>query len=105
MFLFTLGAPSFIIFAGMQKPRASDLLQDVSTTDWYLLGLKLLDDDVERMNIIESNNQGKSEAALREVLIRWYTKSKRPTWCALIRALKDIQEIGLASKLEAKYLS
>ena len=94
---------SFILFAGTQKPRASDLLQDVCTTKWYLLGLKLLDDDVKSMNIIKSNHHGNSAAALQEVLMLWLERNERPTWCALIRALKDIREIGLASRLEAKY--
>ena len=81
----------------------SDLLGDVKTTKWYLLGLKLTNEDRATMNVIKANNRGDVEGALQDTFSHWLDVCEHPTWQAVVTALRKIGENNLAGKLEQKY--
>ena len=88
-----------IIYA--EKPRLSDLIREVRTTQWYRFGLELTNDDVASMDIIGVYNRDMQEA-LRATFKHWLAVCEHPTWQTVITALRKIEENHLALELEQK---
>ena len=86
----------------MNTPTLEELLDNIRTTEWYRLGLKLglKEDDLD---IIESNRKSDSSGALRDVLKKWRRQSENPTWRVIVQALRDIDEVSAARSLEDKF--
>lgn len=79
-----------------------ELLDNVSTTKWFRLGLKLglTQDELE---IIESDRRLDASEALMKVLREWLRQSEKPTWRAVVQAMRAVGEVRKASSLEDKF--
>ena len=80
------------------KPLLRDLLNDVKTTNWYRLGLEL-DIDSHSLDIIEVDGV-KVDDRLRLLFQKWLRVCTKPSWRAVVNALRTIGEEALATKLE-----
>ena len=89
------------------KPKPSDL--DVALkrlVNWqgfaiYLPGM----DDFSIISSIENSCQGSEiERAKKQMLARWLSLDKNPTWSSVVKALKKAEENSLAKKVE-EYVS
>ena len=88
--------------AGMNTPTLDQLLDNIRTTEWFRLGLKLgvkLDD----LDIIEKDRRLDSSGALMDMLRKWLKEHKNPTWSGVVRAMTEIGEVSKASMLEDKF--
>ena len=86
----------------MNTPTLDELLDNISTTEWFRLGLKLglTSDELE---VIESDKKSDSSGALMAVLRKWLKQSDNPTWRAVVGAMRDIGEVKKARDLEDKF--
>ena len=80
----------------------ADLLREVTTSKWYILGLELTNDDRASMNVINKNNQNNVNGALKDTFNLWLDKCEHPTWQAVTTALRKIGEDNLADSLKQK---
>ena len=72
------------------------------STDWYNLGIELLDseqEDEEALYEIKSNCNNASECC-REMFQLWLRKCPSATWDQLIQALRDVDLNTAAVKIE-----
>lgn len=74
----------------------------MKTIQWKKLGRKLGIEEFE-LNAIEENNPKNTKRALEDVLSQWHGSTAKPTWRAVVDALKAIKEIRLATKLEEDF--
>ena len=83
----------------MKKPKLTELMDNVKVTEWYMLGLHL-DNDEREMDFIKKDDK---KAALQETFQLWLKTCPKPTWLAIVAALKKISQNYLASKVEEKF--
>ena len=88
--------------SGIQAPTLEELLDNVKTTEWFHLGLKL-GIKQEALAVIQSNKKLDASGALMKVLQKWLQVCEGPTWVAMVAALREIGEGSLAKKLEDKF--
>ena len=75
------------------------VVKDVAASGkWNDLGLQLLQSS--DVDIIAQNHRGDVVGCSRSVLKEWLKTTTDPTWNQLIKALKSIQLIHLAGRLE-----
>ena len=75
------------------------VVKDVAASGkWNDLGLQLLQSS--DVGIIAQNHRGDVVGCSRSVLEKWLETTTDPTWNQLIKALKNIQLIHLAGRLE-----
>ena len=92
---------SSCFFAG-KNVRLADLLRKVKTSEWYLLGLELIDDET-KMNIIKAKHRDDVDGALQDTFSLWIKKCENPTWQMVISVLHKVEENHLAASLEKEY--
>ena len=90
-----------LFFTTGLKPKLAHLLLHVKTTQWFLLGLTLTDDE-PAMNLIRHNYRQDAEEALTRTFELWL-KTEQPTWEKMVLALQEIGENNLASRIKQKY--
>jgi len=83
------------------KPLLRDLLKKVKTTEWYRLGLELKI-DIHSLDIIECN-ENREEDKLKRVFQKWLKVCSKPSWRAIINALRAIHRNRLATELEDNF--
>ena len=92
-----------ILLTDTQAPTLNDLLDNVKTTEWFRLGLKLgIQQDI--LETIESKRLDAS-AALRALLREWLRACEDTTWVAMVTAMREIGEGRCAKKLKDKFCS
>ena len=86
----------------MTTPSLDELVDNISTTEWFRLGLKLglKEDDLD---IIDSDKKLDARGALMAVLRKWLRQSDNSTWRAVVQAVRDIGEEKKARDLEDKF--
>ena len=86
----------------MQPPTLEELLDNVRTTKWFHLGLKLgVREDT--LDTIERDRKLDANGALVDILRKWLRECENPTWVALVCAMRQIGEINSAKQLEDKF--
>lgn len=83
------------------KPLLRDLLKKVKITEWYRLGLEL-NIDIHRLDIIECD-ENREEDKLKRVFQKWLEVCSKPSWRAIINALRAIHRNRLATELEDNF--
>ena len=83
------------------EPLLCDLLEDVTTTKWYHLGLQL-DISSHDLDIIEHDTNG-LEDRLRQMFQKWLKICEKPSWRMIVNAVRTIGEKALGNKLEQAY--
>ena len=85
---------------GLKTPTLDELLDNVRTTEWFRLGLKLgvNEDDLD---VIASDRKLDSSGALTDMLRKWLREHKNPTWRKVVEAMRKIGEVNKAGKLES----
>ena len=79
-------------------------MENVKAADWYPFALNLLDSDDQTVNMIENDSALKRiQDKLREVFRIWLETSERPTWNAVVVALRNVKNIRLARDIENKF--
>ena len=74
----------------------------MKTTKWHQLGSKL---GVEKfdLDVIREDNPQNTKGALAAMLKKWLEITEDPMWRAVVDALRAIEEIQLAKKLEIQF--
>ena len=90
------------MYAGMQAPSQLDLLKNVKTTKWKLLGLVLKVDE-DDLKFIEDDHRRNVQGAVEQVLVKWLEECEEPTWWAVVDAFREIGENRKARDLEKKF--
>lgn len=83
------------------KPLLRDLVINVKTSKWYHLGLEL-DIDSRSLDIIECDESGVGDR-LRMVFQKWLKVCEKPSWRAVVKALRALGKEALAAKLESTF--
>ena len=78
------------------------LLDNIRTTDWYHLGLKLIHDESE-LNFIEKDNLRDSKTALRKMFQLARERDPDLSWPKVVEALRAINQSALARDIEQKF--
>ena len=78
-----------------------DALQSAAPK-WYTLGLQLGLSSTT-LHAAESEIGRETEDYLNEMLKLWVERDPRPSWRALIEALKKIDQMELANRLQEQY--
>ena len=86
----------------MSTPTLEKLVDNVRTTNWFHLGLKLGVKEYD-LEIIERDKRLDSSGALMAMLRKWLQICEHPTWGAVARAMRDIGEVRMARSLEDKF--
>ena len=87
----------------MQTPTQQDLMDNVTTTQWYRLGLELTGNDIT-MNIIDADTAlTRISDKTKEMFRVWLRECDEPTWWAVVDALKNIREKRLSRKIKKKF--
>ena len=76
-----------------------------SVVKWHSLGVKLGLEDHELSSIDQDFRGDGNKRCKHEMLSRWLRSAKLPTWKAIVDALQQMGEHGVASKIQAKYCS
>ena len=77
-------------------------MDNVKETDWYRLGLELIDEDTVNFIKTDTNLPGIQDK-LKEVFIKWLRNASNPTWRAIVDAERNTGNNQLARKLEQKF--
>ena len=89
---------------GTDHPTMKYLNRYVKTdiaTDWYNIGIELLDDgDEVVLNIIEKNFPGDAVKCASEMLKSWLSRKPEASWNDLIKVLKNVKLKTLAKKIK-----
>ena len=97
-----------IIPVGIDKPTIRLLhnhVRDVIAPRWYDLGMELLNEEqCAKLNIIKENYPQGVEKCCTEMFKLWLRVDVEASWNKLITALKMIDEISLAEKIEIDVL-
>ena len=89
-----------IIHPGQRTPLQQELMDNVKETDWYRLGLELIDEDT--VNVINRDTAlPRIQDKLRELFRVWLESD--PTWRDIVEAERKIGNRRLARKLEEKF--
>ena len=84
-----------------QEPYLRDLIAHVHTTEWYRLGLQLNVDTFKLHQIGKDARENQEHLTL--MFETWLKVCKNPSWQDVVQALKAINELRLAAKLEQKF--
>ena len=80
----------------------NSLVEHVTTTQWYKLGLALgMDDSV--LQFIKGNTKGDVETGLMLMFQKWLSSCEQPSWDNVIQALRKIRENRLAAEICRKF--
>ena len=79
-----------------------DLLNSIHITNWYELGLRLTD-NVEELDMIESDHKRDTRTALRKTLQLVLTEDPELSWQKIVCALREIRKFNTAKKIEDKF--
>ena len=71
-------------------------------SDWHSLGI-YLDLKTHQLNTIEKNHRGDDERCRTEMLIAWLNSMTTPTWEAIVDALRQMEQGGVANNIQKKY--
>ena len=75
------------------KPTKKKLLDHVIprvTSHWYILGVKLLNEDQEsHLDVLKLNHAGDNKMCCMEMFWYWLSTNTRATWKQLIEALRS----------------
>lgn len=82
-------------------PLLRDLTNYVKTTMWYRLGLEL-DISTYDLDIIQYDSSEVTDC-LRRMFQKWLKVCVKPSWSVIINALKNIDEVALANRLEQQF--
>ena len=89
-------------------PTLKDLLKELYSTvadKWEDIGI-MLEIEEGLLNRVKADNPGDSSSCLREMLKIWlkvYPPQKKPSWSAIVEALKVLSEGSLAHQIGDKY--
>ena len=86
----------------MTTPTLVELLDNVRTTEWFYLGLKLGVKQYD-LEVIQSDWRLDSRGALTNMLQKWLKEHENPTWTVVVRAMSEIGEVSEARNLEDKF--
>ena len=87
----------------LKEPNLKDLLEHVTTTRWYRLGLHLGVEDYQ-LAVIQEDTRGDCEESRKRMFQQWLRSCEKPSRTTLVRALRAIGERKLAAELERKYV-
>ena len=75
------------------------------TIDWFSLG-NFLGVSYTELKIVERDHSGNLKRCRQEMLMSWISSGKA-TWSVLVTVLRsdDMNEPGVAERIEAKYLT
>ena len=80
----------------------NNLVEHVTTPQWFKLGLALgIDDSV--LQVIEHDTKGDGETGLRRMFQKWLSSCEQPSWDNVIQALRRIRENRLAAEICRKF--
>ena len=82
-------------------PLLRDLMNYVKTTTWYRLGMEL-DISTDDLDIIQYDSSEVTDK-LRRMFQMWLKVCVKPSWSVIINALKIIDEVALANRLEQQF--
>ena len=70
-------------------------------TEWYNLGLQLLDPKYDnKLNTIETDTRNDAATCSRKMFSRWLNTDQLASWDKLIKALRIVQLNNVASDIE-----
>ena len=83
-------------------------LRDINThviprvcTDWFNLGLQLLDPKYENeLNVIEADTRNNAATSCRKMFSKWLNTDELASWDKLIKALRVVQLNTVANDIE-----
>ena len=78
-----------------------DLIEHVTTSRWFDLGL-FLGVDESTLQCIEQDTRGDCHTGLRRMFQEWLSNCEQPSWDSVIRALRKIKENKLAAEISQK---
>ena len=98
---------SWLYYEIFSTTAATPTLQELSievkpVTNWYSLGIKLGVEDYH-LRTIEGNHHGDTTRCKDEMLSCWLRNAKFCTWGAVAKALSQMEENVVASKIRTKY--
>ena len=73
-----------------------------SVSDWHSLGI-YLDLKTHQLDAIEKNHHGDNERCRTEMLNAWLNSTTTPTWEAIVEALRQMEQGGVADNIQKKY--
>ena len=82
--------------------QLADLIEHVTTPQWFDLGLALGVDD-SKLQAIEQDTRGDSQTGLRRMFQKWLSSCEQPSWDNVIRALRRIGENRLAAEIRQRF--
>ena len=70
-------------------------------TEWYNLGLELLDPKYENeLETIEAGTRNDAATSCRKMFSKWLNTDELASWDKLIKALRDVKLINVANDIE-----
>ncbi|CAI8041714.1 hypothetical protein GBAR_LOCUS23152, partial [Geodia barretti] len=83
-------------------PNLRDLLNNITTTKWYVFGLQLTS-NIEELNTIKTDNKGDAKTALQETLNLVLREDPDLSWQKVVEALQTIGEVAMARTINKEF--
>lgn len=97
-----------VIPKGSDRPSLAEInscgIRDGVATVWYDLGLELIPDYQNQLDIIKNDNPTNAKTCCREMFQYWLQVNTKASWDKLIVALKKINKNQLAATIREKIL-
>ena len=76
------------------RPELKEIMRVMKSegiiTEWYNIGLELLDSDCGTLNVIKEDNPSKIESCCREMFNKWLQRNSDASWRHLTEALANV---------------